>query len=146
MPPEPLPASSSSSANNTGALLRSLEDLRDSLSARVEQLSNAVERLRGQARELERALAEDGGLAGVDAILNEVRMFSTHDTNLHKSLAARTRTYCPFTPAINQSRRPRTMATCPTISITGKSSGTIPHLPISNRFRSIGLTKTHNRR
>jgi hypothetical protein len=72
MPTEPLPLPISST-DNTRALLRSLEDLRDSLSARVEQLSNAVERLRGQAGELERALAEDGGLAGMDALLIEVR-------------------------------------------------------------------------
>lgn len=38
-------------------LLRSLEELRDSLSSRVDQLSVAVERLRGQATELERAAA-----------------------------------------------------------------------------------------
>ncbi|WWC59061.1 uncharacterized protein I303_101608 [Kwoniella dejecticola CBS 10117] len=41
---------------NTRALLRSLEELRDSLSSRVQELGNAVERLRGQAGELERAL------------------------------------------------------------------------------------------
>ncbi|KAK4684721.1 hypothetical protein P7C73_g5450, partial [Tremellales sp. Uapishka_1] len=44
---------------NTRALLHSLEELRDSLSDRVEQLSNAVERLRAQAGDLERALAHD---------------------------------------------------------------------------------------
>lgn len=70
MPPEPLLATSST--GSTRALLHSLEELRDTLSARVEQLSNAVERLRGQAGELERALAEDGGLAGFDAVINEV--------------------------------------------------------------------------
>lgn len=42
---------------NTRVLLQSLEELRDSLSNRVEQLSVAVERLRGQAGELERAAA-----------------------------------------------------------------------------------------
>lgn len=42
--------------SNTRVLLRSLEDLRDSLSARVEQLSGAVDRLRGQASELEHAV------------------------------------------------------------------------------------------
>ncbi|WRT65137.1 uncharacterized protein IL334_002079 [Kwoniella shivajii] len=44
------------SQQNTRALLRSLEELRDSLSTRVEQLNNAVERLRSQSEELERAL------------------------------------------------------------------------------------------
>ncbi|OCF59220.1 hypothetical protein L486_03722 [Kwoniella mangroviensis CBS 10435] len=47
---------------NTRALLRSLEELRDSLSTRVEHLSNAVERLRGQAGELERALEGENGV------------------------------------------------------------------------------------
>ncbi|WVW78862.1 hypothetical protein I302_100825 [Kwoniella bestiolae CBS 10118] len=50
---------------NTRALLRSLEDLRDSLSTRVEHLSNAVERLRGQAGELERALEGENGNGNV---------------------------------------------------------------------------------
>ena len=75
MPPQPI-SHTTTAGSNTRALLRSLEDLRDSLSARVEQLSNAVERLRGQAGELERALAEDGGLAGVDAVINQVSCLS----------------------------------------------------------------------
>lgn len=49
--------------SNTRVLLRSLEDLRDSLSARVEQLSGAVERLRGQAGELEHAVNTGTALA-----------------------------------------------------------------------------------
>lgn len=48
---------------NTRVLLQSLEDLRDSLSNRVEQLSVAVERLRGQAGELERAAASGTALS-----------------------------------------------------------------------------------
>ncbi|OCF37740.1 hypothetical protein I316_00867 [Kwoniella heveanensis BCC8398] len=54
-----------SAQQNTRALLRSLEELRDSLSTRVEQLSMAVERLRGQAGQLERAL-EGSDSAGGD--------------------------------------------------------------------------------
>ncbi|WVF70194.1 hypothetical protein IAT40_004982 [Kwoniella sp. CBS 6097] len=57
---------SASAQQNTRALLRSLEELRDSLSTRVEQLSTAVERLRGQAGQLERALEGDLG-SGVGA-------------------------------------------------------------------------------
>ncbi|WVQ97711.1 hypothetical protein IAU59_004825 [Kwoniella sp. CBS 9459] len=53
-----------SAQQNTRALLRSLEELRDSLSTRVEQLSTAVERLRGQAGQLERALEGDLDLGG----------------------------------------------------------------------------------
>ena len=76
MPPQSVPLTPTTNAgNDTRALLRSLEDLRDSLSARVEQLSNAVERLRGQAGELERALAEDGDLAWVDAVIHPVSLF-----------------------------------------------------------------------
>lgn len=75
MPSPVLPASTSAlNTENTRALLRTLENLRDTLSARVEQLRNAVERLRGQAEEIERALAEDGGLAAIDAILESVSL------------------------------------------------------------------------
>ncbi|WWC67552.1 uncharacterized protein I206_101461 [Kwoniella pini CBS 10737] len=48
--------SNATAQENTRALLRSLEELRDSLSSRVEELGNAVERLRDQAGVLERAL------------------------------------------------------------------------------------------
>jgi hypothetical protein len=44
------------------SLLLSLEELRDSLSTRVDQLSDAVERLRGETRQLERTLNEDDSL------------------------------------------------------------------------------------
>ncbi|WVR04325.1 hypothetical protein IAU60_001325 [Kwoniella sp. DSM 27419] len=66
MPPLPPHANASNTVmpdgtpqQNTRALLRSLEELRDSLSLRVDQLSLAVERLRSQAGELERALDTD---------------------------------------------------------------------------------------
>lgn len=48
---------------NARVLLRSLEDLRDSLSVRVEQLSLAVDRLRGQASQLEQAVSSGTALA-----------------------------------------------------------------------------------
>ncbi|WWD21959.1 hypothetical protein CI109_106447 [Kwoniella shandongensis] len=64
-PPHDAPSSTvlptATSQQNTRALLRSLEELRDSLGSRVEQLGVAVERLRGQAGDLERALEGDLG-------------------------------------------------------------------------------------
>ena len=50
-----------SSNISTRSLLRSLEELRDSLSARVEELSQGIERLRGRTADLERALIGDAG-------------------------------------------------------------------------------------
>ncbi|ORX33530.1 hypothetical protein BD324DRAFT_639675 [Kockovaella imperatae] len=67
-PPPPGPSRSDRyvpDTQNTRALLRSLEELRDSLADRVEQLSQAVERLRAQAGELERAFAGDMGDLGM---------------------------------------------------------------------------------
>lgn len=62
--PPPTPATNSRpDPANTRVLLRSLEELRDSLSVRVEQLSLAVDRLRGQATELERAVTSGTALA-----------------------------------------------------------------------------------
>lgn len=57
-----------STTQHTQALLRQLEELRDTLTTRVEQLSNAVERLRSQASELERLLEENNniGLQGLN--------------------------------------------------------------------------------
>ncbi|WOO77866.1 uncharacterized protein LOC62_01G001424 [Vanrija pseudolonga] len=62
--PPPTPATNARpDPANTRVLLRSLEELRDSLSVRVEQLSLAVDRLRGQATELERAVTSGTALA-----------------------------------------------------------------------------------
>jgi len=65
--PEGLPVSTSSSTNHidASALLRALEELRDSASRRLRELSGAIERLRVQAAELNReyrALGERDGL------------------------------------------------------------------------------------
>lgn len=74
MPPPSSPSSSDSrfasdrntiaplsiSESTTRALLSTLEDLRDTLSARVDQLGRSVERLRLQADELERSLESVG--------------------------------------------------------------------------------------
>lgn len=55
--PSPSSLLSAPDSANARVLLRSLEDLRDALSARVDQLTVAVERLRGQASELDRAVS-----------------------------------------------------------------------------------------
>ena len=57
----PIPAStpvSTPNPTNARVLLHSLEQLRDSLSTRVDQLSSAVGRLRDQVDELERSITE----------------------------------------------------------------------------------------
>jgi len=67
MPPPPSPPRnpptvrnpSTTFATSSRALLGQLEELRDNLGTRVEQLSRAVERLRIQAGEIERALREN---------------------------------------------------------------------------------------
>jgi ABC-type transporter Mla subunit MlaD len=59
-------------AQNTRALLRQLEELRDNLTSRVAQLSNAVERLRDQASALERLLGETNlGLETLSLVVSD---------------------------------------------------------------------------
>lgn len=60
MPPPPTTEGVPILGRNTRALLDSLEQLRDSLAARVQHLSVAVERLRTQAGDLERVLWREG--------------------------------------------------------------------------------------
>jgi hypothetical protein len=51
---------------NTRQLLHSLEELRNSLSSRLEQLSLAIDRLRGEATEVERAVSTGSMLTGFE--------------------------------------------------------------------------------
>ena len=70
-----------STAQNTRVLLRQLEELRDSLTARLEQLSNAVERLRSHATELERLLERND--FGLQSLSLTVGIYSgSHRANL----------------------------------------------------------------
>ena len=64
--------------HNTRALLRSLEELRDSLSTRVEQLSEAVERLRHQAVDMQRAFGMTDADLNLDSLsIHDVSALST---------------------------------------------------------------------
>ncbi len=57
MPPRMDPSPNTAGLENTRALLTALEDLRESLSVRLGELSDAIGRLRAQAADLDRSLA-----------------------------------------------------------------------------------------
>ncbi|KAL1408473.1 hypothetical protein Q8F55_005285 [Vanrija albida] len=115
--PPPTPATAGTSRPDpahTRVLLRSLEELRDSLSVRVEQLSLAVDRLRGQATELERAVTSGTALApgfGRPVPTSAARF----DPLPAPSLAPRRYTTAAGTAADSTADRPREAGTLPRV-------------------------------